>query len=97
MVNSTTMNWLKSSQVSYFFKFVIFIQKYNYNIILIGLYEFNGIPENQRQGDNSIKSKVDQIMKRLDKNEDHFVSLEEFVEGCNDESVKKLLIDPLVN
>ncbi len=57
----------------------------------------NGIPENQRQGDNSIKSKVDQIMKRLDKNEDHFVSLEEFVEGCNDESVKKLLIEPLVN
>jgi hypothetical protein len=57
-----------------------------------------GVPDHLRKNDLSPKYRVEQIMKKVDKNKDKVLSPEEFIDGClNDESVKKILVDPLFN
>ncbi len=43
-------------------------------------------------------SRIDNIIKRLDINNDNFLSIDEFIDGClSDEMVKEVLINPLFN
>ncbi len=44
------------------------------------------------------KAIVDSIMKRMDKNGDNVLQLDEFLDGClEDETTRKILIDPMFN
>jgi hypothetical protein len=43
-------------------------------------------------------SRIDNIIKKLDINNDNFLSIDEFFDGClSDEMVKEVLINPLFN
>jgi hypothetical protein len=60
------------------------------------LYDITGVPPSERKENNSPKARVDIIMESLDVNKDNYLSLSEFIDGSiNDESIRKILIDPL--
>jgi hypothetical protein len=66
------------------------------NWLLQGLFDLNGVPESEREGENAPAAHVDVLMKRLDVNNDNFLSLDEFVEGCmQNEGVRKFLVDSI--
>jgi len=45
-----------------------------------------------------LKILIDKIVKKLDQNGDNVLQLDEFVEGClDDETIRKLLVDPMFN
>ena len=66
--------------------------------VLEALYDMTGVPDAERKGEKSPKSKVDSFMKKMDTNHDSVLQLDEFVNGClEDEIVRKILIDPMFN
>ncbi len=57
-----------------------------------------GVPAHLRKNDQSPKRRVEEIIKRADKNKDRVLNINEFVDGClNDEFVRNVLVDPLYN
>lgn len=74
------------------------IDKHEMLKVLEALYDLTGISESDRKGDQSPKSRVDLIMKKIDKNGDNLLELDEFLAGClDDELVRRILIDPMFN
>jgi Ca2+-binding EF-hand superfamily protein len=66
--------------------------------VLEALYDLAGVSESDRKGDQSPKSRVDIMIKKLDKNLNNVLEFDEFVDGCmEDEYVRKILIDPMFN
>ena len=66
--------------------------------VLEALFDLTGVPENERKDKNSPKNIVDQMIKRLDKNGDNVLQIEELVQGCReDEKICAILIDPMFN
>ena len=64
------------------------------------LFDWTG--KNLYESDESLnktaKIVVDQMMKKLDKNGDNVLQIDEFVNGClEDETVRQILIDPMFN
>ena len=50
--------------------------------ILKTIYDLKGVPKDQRTGENSVKSRVEQIFQKLDRNDSEILTEDEFVEGC---------------
>ena len=76
--------------------FKITIKKTSIFIQNLGLYDLSGIPVDKRIGEHSPKIHVESIMSRLDVNKDNVISLNEFVDGCvNDSTIKQFLLEPL--
>lgn len=66
--------------------------------VLEALYDLTGVPDYERKGDQSVKTRVDMLMKKLDKNSNHVLEFEEFFDGCmEDDFIRKILIDPMFN
>jgi Ca2+-binding EF-hand superfamily protein len=60
--------------------------------IIEAIYDLLG--EEHRKGDNSPSERVKIIMKKLDKDKNGWLSEEEFVEGCLEDSVLRSLLAP---
>lgn len=66
--------------------------------VLDALYDLTGISEIERKDDRSVKSRVDTIMKKLDKNKNNVLEFDEFFDGClDDEVIRNILVDPMFN
>jgi hypothetical protein len=62
------------------------------------LYDLSGIPEANRKGENSPKSRVDKLMIQMDLDKDKVLNFNEFVNGVTqNEAIKEFLLDPLFN
>ena len=74
------------------------IDKHEMLKVLEALFDLTGVPENERKDKNSPKNIVDQMIKRLDKNGDNVLQIEELLQGCReDEKICAILIDPMFN
>ena len=63
--------------------------------IVSAIYDLKGVPKDQRVGDNSAKSVADSVFKKLDRDDSKFLTEEEFVEGClQDSKLVALLLPP---
>jgi hypothetical protein len=66
--------------------------------VLEALFELTGVNQNERKDHKTAKTIVDEMMKKLDQNGDNVLQIDEFVDGClEDETVRKILIDPMFN
>ena len=66
--------------------------------VLDALLEMTNAYNNDAYKGKSAKSIVDSMMKKLDKNGDGLLQLDEFVDGClDDELIRKALVDPMFN
>ena len=73
------------------------IDKHEMLKVLETLFDLTGISEAERK-EKSPKMIVELFMKKLDKNGDNVIQIEEFVDGCiADETICKILIDPMFN
>lgn len=63
--------------------------------VLEALYDLKGIAKKEREGENSVKNRVEIVFRSLDKDHSNTLSEEEFVEGClNDAFIMHLLLPP---
>ena len=66
--------------------------------VLEALFDLTGVPENERKGDRSPRAIVEATMRKMDRNGDSVLEMDEFVNGClEDDIVRKILIDPMFN
>lgn len=68
--------------------------------VLEALFELTGTYEDDtfRKNHKSVKAFIESIIKKYDKNENQVLELDEFLESClQDETLRKILIDPLFN
>jgi hypothetical protein len=66
--------------------------------VIEALYDLTGVPDHERKEEQSPKHKVEQMMTKLDSNNNHVIEFDEFFEGCmRDPLVRKILIDPMFN
>lgn len=65
--------------------------------VLEVLFDLTGVSEAERR-EHSPKEIVESMIKKLDKNGDNVLQVDEFVSGClEDKTVCALLIDPMFN
>jgi Ca2+-binding EF-hand superfamily protein len=74
-----------------------YVDKNEMQTVLEALFCIAGLPTVEE--DKSIaKKKSESIIKRLDKNGDNVLDINEFLEGCfNEANIKAILIDPMFN
>lgn len=74
------------------------IDRVEFSKVIESLVDFTNDRQIDRKDNRSLKQTVDFLMKKLDKNRNHVIEFDEFMNGClEDDYVRSILVDKMFN